>query len=92
MPLAPHRLWHPLLKAPEALLSLMDNSFSFFPFVLSHKEKLLLFQEEGAGQEGREGGTARRGFSCPGKPTPPRFQTRPAAGLGCCWYGNASLH
>lgn len=43
-----------LLKAPEALLSLMDNSFSFLPFVLSHKEKLLLFQGEGGRQGGRD--------------------------------------
>lgn len=43
-----------LLKAPEALLSLMDNSFPFFPFVLSHKEKLLLFQGEGGRQGGRD--------------------------------------
>lgn len=35
----------------------MDNSFSFFPFVLSHKEKLLLFQrEEGGRQGGKKGG------------------------------------
>lgn len=62
-PRSPHRLWHPLLKAPEALLSLMDNSFSFFPFVLSHKEKLLLFQGEEGGREGRkEGGKGRRVF------------------------------
>lgn len=95
VPRSPHRLLHPLLKAPEALLSLMDNSFSFFPFVLSDKEKLLLFQgEEGERQGGKKGGRDGKenfllGLGCL---QPPHFQPCPTAGLDCCWYGNAPLH
>jgi len=40
----------------------MDNSYSFFLFVLSHKEKLLLFQGERGMLGGREEGTEKGNF------------------------------